>query len=150
MTGRGTAPLHSRGWPPLRRRTRTTALVRGFIADWERRDTDAVLACLTDDAVYHCIALEPIVGKPALAEWVRSFEGTSPPRIEVHHQVASDRVVMNERTDHISLNSRRVALSICAVFELAGPKIRAWREYVDLAPARAAYEDGGEATVPGS
>jgi limonene-1,2-epoxide hydrolase len=30
-------------------------------------------------------------------------------------------------------------LPICGVFEIESGKIRAWREYFDLAPARAAY-----------
>ncbi len=117
------------------------ARIRTFIADWQRRDTDAILGSFTDDAVYHCMPLTPISGIAALAEWVRGFEGTPRARIEVHHQVASDAVVINERTDVITLNGRSVTLPICAVFELVGGRIRTWREYLDLAPARAAYED---------
>jgi limonene-1,2-epoxide hydrolase len=116
------------------------ALVRDFVGAWERRDSEAVLERFTDDAVYHCIPLTPVAGKPALVEWVRGFEGTPPARLQVHHQVASAEVVINERTDAITLNGRPVTLRICAVFELADGRIRAWREYLDLAPARAAYE----------
>jgi limonene-1,2-epoxide hydrolase len=117
------------------------ALIRAFVADWQRRDTDAILDYFTDDAVYHCMPLAPIVGKPALAEWVRGFESTPAARLDVHHQVASDAVVMNERTDHITLNGRPVVLPICAVFDVADGRIRAWREYLHLAPAAAAYEE---------
>jgi limonene-1,2-epoxide hydrolase len=116
-------------------------LIRAFVVDWERRDTDAILAYFTEDAVYHCLPLTPIVGKPALAVWVRGFERTPLARLYVHHQVASGEVVMNERTDHITLNARTVVLPICAVFELEGERIRAWREYLDLTPARAAFEN---------
>ena len=49
-------------------------------------------------------------------------------------------MVMNERTDFITLNEKPVTLPICAVFEMDGGRIRAWREYFDLAPAKAAYE----------
>jgi limonene-1,2-epoxide hydrolase len=115
-------------------------LVRDFLAAWQRRDTELILGFFTDDAVYHCVPLTPIVGKAALAEWVRAFDVKSPPRLDVHHQVASGDIVMNERTDHITLNGRPVPLPICAVFELEGRRIRAWREYLDLAPAKAAYE----------
>jgi limonene-1,2-epoxide hydrolase len=116
------------------------ALVRDFVAAWQRRDTDVILGYFTDDAVYHCMPLTPIVGKSALAEWVRGFEGTPPARLQLLHQVASDEVVINERTDFLTLNGREVTLPICAVFDVAGGRIRAWREYLDLAPARAAYE----------
>jgi limonene-1,2-epoxide hydrolase len=117
------------------------ALIRAFVGDWERRDTDAILAYFTEDAVYHCMPLPPVVGKPALAVWVRGFEGTPPARLEINHQVASAEVVMNERTDHITLNGRAVVLPICAVFELENGRIKAWREYLDLVPARAAFEN---------
>ena len=116
------------------------ALVREFLAAWERRDSAAILDRLTEDAVYHAMPLTPIVGKVALAEWVRRFEAVPPGRLEVRHQVASDEVVMNERIDSITLNGKPVTLPICAVFELEAARIRAWREYFDLAPAKAAYE----------
>ena len=54
--------------------------------------------------------------------------------------MASGDAVMNERTDSITLNGKPVTLPICAVFEVEGGRIRAWREYFDLAPAKAAYE----------
>jgi len=116
------------------------ALVRGFLAAWERRDTAFILDCMTEDSVYHAMPIAPIVGKDALAAWVATFEAVPPGRLEVRHQVASDDVVMNERTDSITLNGKPVTLPICAVFEVEGGRIRAWREYFDLAPARAAYE----------
>ena len=116
------------------------ALVRDFLAAWERRDTAFILDRMTEDAVYHAMPLTPIVGKDALAAWVRKFESVPPGRLEVRHQVASGDVVMNERTDSVTLNGKRVTLPICAVFEMQGGRIRAWREYFDLAPAKAAYE----------
>jgi limonene-1,2-epoxide hydrolase len=114
-------------------------LVRAFIAAWEKRDSDFIIDCFTDDAVYHSMPLSPIVGKAALAAWVRSFEDTPPGRLQVHHQVASGDVVMNERTDRIVLNAQPVTLPITAVFEIEDGKIRAWREYFDLTPAKVAF-----------
>ena len=116
------------------------ALVLEFMAAWERRDTAFILDCFTEDAVYHSMPLTPIEGKDALAAWVKGFEDVPPGRLEVRHQVASGDMVMNERTASITLNGKPVTLSICAVFEMDGGRIRAWREYSDLAPAKAAYE----------
>jgi limonene-1,2-epoxide hydrolase len=115
-------------------------LVRDFMAAWERRDTAFILDCFTDGAVYHSVPLTPIVGKVAIEAWVRGFENVPAGRIEVRNQVASGAVVMNERTDFITLNGKQVTLPICGVFEMDGGRIRAWREYFDLAPAKAAYE----------
>ena len=115
------------------------ALVRSFIAAWEHRDTEFILACLTDNAVYHSMPLSPIEGRGAVAAWVRGFAGKPPGRLTIRHQVATRDVVMNERTDVITINGRTVMLAICAVFEMQDGLIATWREYFDLAPARAAY-----------
>ena len=116
------------------------ALVRAFMAAWERRDTDFIVDSFTDDGVYHSVPLTPIVGKEAIRAFVAGFEGKPAGRLEIRHQVATAAVVMNERTDSISLNGRPVVLPICGVFEIENGRIKAWREYFDLGPARAAYE----------
>jgi limonene-1,2-epoxide hydrolase len=116
------------------------ALVREFLAAWERRDTDHIAAAFAEDGVYHSTPLTPIVGREAIREWVATFEGKPPGRLGVRHQVASDTVVMNERVDHITLNGKPVTLPITGVFEIQDGQITAWREYFDLAPVRAAYE----------
>jgi limonene-1,2-epoxide hydrolase len=117
------------------------ALVRDFVAAWERRDAEFIVDCFTEDGVYHSVPLSPIVGRAAIAEWVRGFAGVPPGRLQVHHQVASADVVLHERTDRITLNGRPVVLAICGVFEISPDgRIRARREYFDLAPAKAAYE----------
>ena len=115
-------------------------LVREFIAAWERRDTDFIADHFAEDGVYHSIPLTPIVGREAIREWVGSFADKPPGRLEIRHQVASDDVVMNERTDFITLNGKPVTLPITGVFEIRDGLITAWREYFDLGPARAAYE----------
>jgi limonene-1,2-epoxide hydrolase len=114
-------------------------LVRDFVAAWERRDSDFIIGCFTDDAVYHSMPLSPIEGKQAIAEWVRRFEDTTPGRLEVHHQIATADLVMNERTDRIVLNGHPVTLPITGVFEMQDGRISAWREYFDLTPAKEAY-----------
>lgn len=123
---------------PDERAEANDALVRDFMVAWERRDTEFILDCFTEDAVYHSVPLTPIVGKAAIAAWVRGFADVPPGRLEVRHQVASGDAVMNERTDFITLNGRAVTLPICGVFEMHEGRIRAWREYFDLAPAKAA------------
>jgi limonene-1,2-epoxide hydrolase len=115
-------------------------MVREFLAAWERRDTDFIVDCFAEDAVYHSIPLSPIVGKPAIRQFVEGFANTPPGHLEIHYQIATANLVMNERTDHITLNGTPVSLPICGVFEIGGGKIKAWREYFDLTLARAAYD----------
>ena len=118
------------------------AMIREFLAAWERRDTPYILDCFTADAVYHSIPLTPIVGKEAIEEFVTKFADVPPGRLEVRHQVAAGDIVMNERVDYISINGTAVVLPICGVFEIEEGRIKAWREYFDLGPARAAYGMG--------
>jgi limonene-1,2-epoxide hydrolase len=115
------------------------AMVREFLAAWERRDTEHIVDRFTDDGVYHSVPLTPIVGKAAIREFVAGFAGRPPGRLVIRHQVATEHVVMNERTDYITLNGQPVVLPICGVFEIEDGRIKAWREYFDLGPARAAY-----------
>ena len=119
--------------------TSNDAMIRAFLAAWERRDTEFIVDHFADDGVYHSIPLAPIVGKPAIREFVAGFVDVPPGRLVVHHQIASGDVVMNERTDSITLNGKPVVLPICGVFEIEDGRIKAWREYFDLGPARAAY-----------
>ena len=115
------------------------AMVRDFLAAWERRDTEHIVDRFAEDGVYHSIPLTPIVGKPAIREFVAGFADRPLGLLVIHHQVATEHVVMNERTDHIRLNGQPVVLPICGVFEIENGRIKAWREYFDLGPARAAY-----------
>lgn len=115
------------------------AMIRAFIAAWERRDAQYIIDSFTDDAVYHSIPLTPIVGKEAIREFVAGFADVAPGRLEIRHQIASADIVMNERVDYITLNGNPVVLPICGVFEIEGGRIKAWREYFDLTPAKAAY-----------
>jgi limonene-1,2-epoxide hydrolase len=114
-------------------------MVREFIAAWERRDAAHIVDAFTDDGVYHSIPLKPIVGKAAIREFVESFADVPPGRLEIRNQVAGANVVMNERVDSITLNNKLVTLPICGVFEIEDGRIKAWREYFDLGPAKSAF-----------
>ena len=92
-----------------------------------------------NDGVYHSTPLTPIIGKAAIREFVAGFERVPPGRLEIRNQVASDTLVMNERIDHLTMNGRPVTLPITGVFEIEGGRIKAWREYFDMAPVREAY-----------
>jgi limonene-1,2-epoxide hydrolase len=115
------------------------ALIRRFIAAWERRDTDFIVECFADDGVYQSMPLEPIVGKDAIRKFVAGFESIPGGRLEIRHQVADGDIVMNERTDYLTMNGQPVTLPIMGVFEMVGGRIKAWREYFDMDPVRAAY-----------
>lgn len=109
-------------------------IVREFCAAWERMDVDELMGYFTDDAVYHNVPMAPFAGAAAIRDGLSGMKAfMSSIRFEIHRQVASGDLVMNERTDHIVMGERTVALPVVGVFELSGGKIRAWRDYFDMA-----------------
>jgi limonene-1,2-epoxide hydrolase len=112
------------------------AMIREFIHAWERRDTDHIVASFTDDAVYHNISLEPLVGKAAIRDFVARYEDVPPGRFEIRHQLASGNVVLNERIDHMTVDGRVIDLPICGVFEIRDGHIARWTDYYDSAAFR--------------
>jgi limonene-1,2-epoxide hydrolase len=114
--------------------TDPNALVTKFCAAWSRMDADELASYFTDDGVYHNIPMEAANGRDAvhaLLVGMKSMIGAI--RFEVHHQVAQGNVVMNERTDHIEMGGKTIALPVVGVFEIEGDKIKAWRDYFDMA-----------------
>ena len=109
------------------------ALVTQFCSAWVRMDADELLEYFTDDGVYHNIPMEAAVGKAAISQLLKGMGAMiSAIRFEVHHQVANGGVVMNERTDHITMGERNIALPVVGVFEIESGRIKAWRDYFDM------------------
>lgn len=109
-------------------------VVRDFCAAWTRKDAEELLGYFTEDAVYHNIPMPPVHGKAAIREAFGFFLPLSD-KVDwemVNLAVAGD-VVFTERIDRFVLAGRDVALPVAGVFELEGGRIRAWRDYFDMA-----------------
>jgi limonene-1,2-epoxide hydrolase len=97
-------------------------------------DADELAAYFTEDGVYHNIPMAPAEGRDAVRATLEGMKSMiSSIRFEVHHQVANGGVVMNERTDHIEMGGKTIALPVVGVFEIVDGEIRAWRDYFDMA-----------------
>jgi limonene-1,2-epoxide hydrolase len=113
-------------------------LVRRFCAAWgDGLATADLAAFFAEDAIYHNIPLEPVVGKAAIAANINGFIRPGPPGIEgiefrVLNIVADGPVVMTERVDVFRLADRSFELPVMGIFEVADGKIRAWRDYFDI------------------
>ena len=105
-----------------------------FFDAWKRQDLDGVVDSFTEDAVYHNIPMDPIVGRDrireTLAEWMPSLEGID--FLFDTIVVDGDRLLM-ERRDVVPGPAGGQDLPIMAIMEFRGDKIVAWREYFDLA-----------------
>jgi limonene-1,2-epoxide hydrolase len=114
--------------------TDPAAIVDAFIAAWPRMDADELASYFTEDGVYHNIPMEAAVGKPAVHALLEGMKAMiSSIRFEVLRQVVSGNVVMNERVDHLTMGDKTIALPVMGVFEIEGDKIKAWRDYFDMA-----------------
>jgi limonene-1,2-epoxide hydrolase len=111
-------------------------IVRAFIENWNvpDLDPDRLSEYFAEDAVYHNIPLEPVVGRTAIrdsfVDWLPNFDSTL---WEIHHQVASGNVVMNERIDTYRSGERATPVRVMGVFEVTDGLITAWRDYFDSA-----------------
>ncbi|GCE44152.1 limonene-1,2-epoxide hydrolase [Rhodococcus wratislaviensis] len=124
-------------------------LVTQFCAEWIEPDPAKIAEYFADDAVYHNIPMEPVIGRDAIREFIAgfivAFGGID---FRVHRQVTdggqspnaeeSSGVVMNERIDVFTLNGIVVELPVVGVFEITDGKITTWRDYFDMAPIQAA------------
>jgi limonene-1,2-epoxide hydrolase len=110
------------------------ALVTEFCEAWIRMDADELAAYFTDDGIYHNIPMEPAVGRDAVHQLLVGMKSMiSSIRFETHRQIAQGGLVMNERTDHITMGDKTIALPVVGVFEIVDGKIAAWRDYFDMA-----------------
>jgi limonene-1,2-epoxide hydrolase len=113
--------------------------VQRFCAEWGKADwsdpkaVDAIIDYFTDDAVYHNIPVDPVVGRDAIRATIAMFT-TGVERVEfrVRHIVADGDTVLTERVDAFVLPGKIIELPVMGTFELQGDKIAAWRDYFDL------------------
>ena len=108
-------------------------VVNDFIAAWGRLNIDELVSFFTEDAVYHNIPMRPATGKASIRKVITALmRGVTGIRFEVHHQITSGNVVINERTDHTEMGDKKFSLPVAGVFEIENGKIKAWRDYFDL------------------
>jgi len=108
-------------------------LVREFCGAWEKGDYDSLLDYFTDDALYHNIPVDPVVGKDAIRGLLQMFTtGVDHIEFRVRHIVADGNVVLTERVDVFAMPDKVIELPVMGTFELRDGKIAAWRDYFDL------------------
>ncbi len=109
-------------------------IVTDFCAAWGEGNIEAIVATFADDAVYHNIPMDPIEGKEAIAAVIGGFLTGNTITFDTHHQVAAGDVVMNERTDHLTMgDAPTISLPVMGTFVLKDGLIAEWRDYFDLA-----------------
>jgi hypothetical protein len=88
-------------------------LIRDFLLIWGRRDTEQIVVACTEDAVWHFRPLKPIIDRHAIRAFAQQYATIPGGPYEIRLQVATDRVVMNERRDHVTHNDKSISLATC-------------------------------------
>jgi limonene-1,2-epoxide hydrolase len=108
-------------------------VVRRFCGRWADGDLDAIVASFTDDAVYHNMPIDPVVGPEAIRAFIEGFlGGVDKVTFEVRNIAADGDVVLTERVDVFEAPGTRIELPVMGAFELRDGRIAAWRDYFDL------------------
>jgi limonene-1,2-epoxide hydrolase len=114
--------------------TENERVVNEFCKTWETLNIDKVMDFFTDDAVYHNIPLKPAKGKAEIRKTIDGFmPGTTKIEFKILTTASAGATVFNERVDSFIVNGNHVAVPVAGVFEISGGKIKAWRDYFDLA-----------------
>ena len=110
-------------------------LVTAFCAEWKLGSAETIASYFSEDAVYHNIPMEPIVGRVEILTFLEGFiSAFGGIEFTIHNQSANGATVLNERTDRFDLGDKHVVLPVMGIFEIVDSKIVAWRDYFDLAP----------------
>lgn len=109
--------------------------VRAFCEAWKSRDPDKIVALMSEDCFYHNVPMAPVVGRPAIAEFIRGFLGDAQ---MVDFEIltiaeAADGTVLTERVDHFDYGGRKVALPVMGSFKLKDGLVTRWLDYFDMA-----------------
>ncbi len=111
-----------------------TDLVTAFCKAWSNRNVDEILGYFTEDAVYHNMPMPPMQGKPAIKTLLQQIVSpTSWIEWETLNMAEAGNVVFTERVDRFEMGGKKVELPVAGVFEIEGGKIKAWRDYFDMA-----------------
>ena len=110
-----------------------TDVVKQFCDAWGARDLDAIVGAVTDDAVYHNIPMDPVVGPEAIRAFIEGFTaGVDKIEFRMLNLAANGDVVFTERVDVFTYPDKTIELPVAGVFEIRDGKIAAWRDYFDV------------------
>jgi limonene-1,2-epoxide hydrolase len=118
-------------------------VVREFCAAFEAHDAEAVRPYLAEDVVYHNIPMDPAEGQEAAVAFLAGFLTMCDKMvIEITNLAVDGNVVLTERVDSFTVGDLVAPLPVMGVFEVVDGKIRAWRDYFDMAQATKAFSGG--------
>jgi limonene-1,2-epoxide hydrolase len=108
-------------------------IVTELLNAWSRLDFPAAAELVAESFVYQPDPSAKLInGKAAvLVEWQSYLKFMKSYEFKIRHMLSAGDVVMMERTEWVGTKRGKVELPIMGVFELAGGKLIAWRDYWD-------------------
>lgn len=108
-------------------------IVRRFIADWSKLDTNTLVEYFTEDGVYHNMPTQPVKGHEALRAFISAFLANwDSTNWEILNLLLHGDLAMVERIDRTIVAGKPVNLPCFGIFEMRGGKIAVWRDYFDM------------------
>jgi len=107
-------------------------LVTKFCNLFTQPDIEKIAALTTEDVEYHNMPWETSFGHEAIRKLLGPF--VNPARcskMEIHHTMSRNDVVMNERTETWEYEGTVVVLPVAGVFRIREGKIALWNDYFD-------------------
>lgn len=116
--------------------------VLAMIEGWNQRDLDAIVDCFAEDAVYHNMPMEPLHGKDAIRAGISGFvAGASAIQWDMLQIAENDSgAVLTERLDKFQMGDKWIEVPVMGTFEVREDRIKAWRDYFDLASFQSQIE----------
>ena len=92
-------------------------VVREFCDAWSDSDLDRIMSFFTDDAVYHNIPMEPVVGTDAIRTFIEGFTAmVERIEFEIVNLAVDGDVVLTERIDTFVRAEGSVGLPVMGAF----------------------------------
>jgi len=109
--------------------------VRHLIACWERRDIDAVLACLSDDIEYYWdMGARPIRSKETMRKFLTNYSGNyEQKRWDILNHAENGELLLVEGHEELWDNEhqRTIQQPFMQAYEFRDGLILRWRDYYD-------------------
>ncbi|MBY0621086.1 nuclear transport factor 2 family protein [Sphingomonas ursincola] len=110
------------------------AVVEKMIDAWNRRDWKLVGDLFAEDGVLHSMMIEPVNGRPAIAERINALgAGIESITLHIHNIGRIGDVVVIERTDEFVYKGHHGKVPVVGILEVEGDHVKVWREYYDRA-----------------
>ena len=109
-----------------------------------------MVACFTDDALYHNMPMEPVQGTDAIRGVLEGLFGMSEQiQWDLIHVATRNGAVLTERLDKFKIGEHWIELPVMGVFEVADTGIAVWRDYLISPSSRARWRRSAAAN-PGA